>query len=382
MSTLLLLIIYITFIGLGIPDSLFGTAWPSIQAEFALPVSWAGIVTLIISGCTILSSLLSGRMVLRFGTGRVAAFSTMLTVIALFGFTASQGMIWLCLAAIPLGFGAGAIDAALNNFVATHYAATHMSFLHCFYGVGVTASPFLLSMALAAGTWRSGYRMMSLLQFGIGILTIVALPLWKKVGDRPVSELENAGRIVPYSELLSDPAVLLSCLGFIGSCALEFTCGSWGSTFLVNAKGLSVESAARIVTLYYLGMTLGRFFSGILCTRLSSRAILFLGQGIALAAILLLLFAPSVFAASLGMFLIGMGNGPVYPNMLHLTPHRFGIERSQSVMGLQMASAYIGILAAPALFGIIAQHLSIHLFAPFLLIWYAIMMLSHLQGKQ
>ncbi|MDO4292544.1 MAG: MFS transporter, partial [Eubacteriales bacterium] len=245
MTTLLLLIIYIAFIGLGLPDSLFGAAWPAIYRELSLPVSWANAVTMLISGGTILSSLLSARLINRFKTGPVTAFSTSLTALALFGFSCSGSMLWLCLFAIPLGLGAGAIDTALNNYVALHYKALHMNLLHCFYGVGVSVSPFFMSLALAGGSWRSGYRTVFYCQLGIAFLTIVSLPLWRRVQSLPDSNPETENRTVPFSVLLRDPAVRSACLVFVGSCGLEYTCGTWGSTFLVSTRAGAAACACR-----------------------------------------------------------------------------------------------------------------------------------------
>ncbi len=378
MATLLLLVIYIAFIGLGIPDSLFGAAWPAIYTELGLPVSWANFVTMLISGCTILSSLMSARLINRFGTAAVTAVSTALTAAALFGFSASGSMLWLCLFALPLGLGAGAIDTALNNYVALHYKATHMNFLHCFYGIGVSLSPFLMSLALSAGSWRRGYRTVFWFQLAIAALTIVSLPLWKKVKHASRAAEGETGRWVGFLTLIKDGKVRMACSVFLGSCGLEYTCGVWGSTFLVQARGLPAAAAALLITFYYVGIALGRFCSGLLAARLTSGRLVWAGQAVTLAALILLLLPLPAAAAGAGLFLIGFGNGPVFPNILHLTPQTFGRDISQAVMGVQMAAAYVGILLAPALFGLLAQNVSAALFPLYLLAMYGIMIAGSL----
>lgn len=374
MATLLLIVIYIAFIGLGVPDSLFGTAWPAIYTDLDLPVSWASIVTIIVSCGTIISSLLSSWLISRFGTGKITAVSTLMTALALLGFSCSDSILWLCLCAVPLGLGAGSIDTALNNYVALHYEASHMNFLHCFYGVGVSLSPYLMSLALSQGTWENGYRTVFWFQLAIAALTILTLPLWKKVRhSKNGEEEEEAPRVVSFPTLMKMPRVRMACLVFIGYCALEYTCGTWGSTFLVNAKGAPADTAARMVTFYYIGLALGRFLSGVLAGRLHSRQLVKIGQTILLAAIAsLFLPLPSAFC-SVSLFFIGLGNGPIFPNMLHLTPELFGKDLSQAVIGAEMATSYVGVLLAPALFGLIAQNITAALFPVYLLVLYALM---------
>lgn len=374
MATLLLIVIYIAFIGLGVPDSLFGTAWPAIYTDLNLPVSWASIVTIIVSCGTITSSLLSSWLISRFGTGKITAVSTLMTALALLGFSCSDSMLWLCLCAIPLGLGAGSIDTALNNYVALHYKASHMNFLHCFYGIGVSLSPYLMSLALSKGTWEGGYRSVFWFQLAIAALTVLALPLWKKVRHaQNGEEEEETPRVLSFPALMKMPKVRMACLVFIGYCALEYTCGTWGSTFLVNAKGAAADTAARMVTFYYIGLALGRFLSGVLAGRLHSRQLVKIGQTILLAAIAsLFLPLPSAFC-SVSLFFIGLGNGPIFPNMLHLTPELFGKDLSQAVIGAEMATSYIGVLLAPALFGLIAQNVTAALFPVYLLVLYALM---------
>lgn len=375
MATILLVVIYIAFIGLGVPDSLFGTAWPAIYPEFSQPVAAASCVTLLISGGTILSSLLSARLINRFGTGAVTAVSTALTAAALFGFSVSGSLLWMCAAAVPLGVGAGAIDCGLNNYVALHYRANHMSFLHCFYGVGVSLSPYLMSLTLSGESgWRGGYRIVFFLQAAIALVAVLSLPLWGRVtGAQQAVGQAPPPRTVGIAGLAKMPAVRTVWFVFIGSCALEFTCGTWGSTFLVSARGMDVADAAKAVTFYYVGMTLGRFLSGVLAGRLSGWRLIYLGQGAALAAIVLLMLPLPPALAAAGLFLVGLGNGPVFPNLTHLTPKNFGADLSQAVMGTQMAASYIGSMLMPPLFGLLAQAAGAQLLPYFLLLLFAVM---------
>ena len=381
MATLLLIVIYIAFIGLGIPDSLFGTAWPAIYPELGLPVSAASCVTLLISGGTIVSSFFSARVLNRFGTAKVTAFSTALTAAALFGFSVSGSLFWLCLFAVPLGIGAGAVDTGLNNYVALHYRAAHMNFLHCFYGVGVSLSPYLMSFTLSgADGWRGGYRTVFYFQLAIAAITVISLPLWRRAeaqqAENEIQADRTPSRTLKFSQIFRLPAARWIWLVFLGSCAIEYVCGSWGSTFLVSAKGMPVERAAEVITLYYVGMTLGRFLSGILANRLSGWQLIRIGQGIVFAAVILLLLPLPSMMAAVGLFLIGLGNGPAFPNLIHLTPKNFGRDISQSVMGFQMVSAYLGIMAMPLIFGFLVQAFGAVIFPYFLLVMFAVLVIA------
>lgn len=376
MSTMLLIIIYIAFIGLGIPDSLFGTAWPAIYTEFELSVSAANYVTFLISGGTVISSLLAARLINYFGTAKITAVSTTIAAAVLFGFSCSNNILWLCLFAVPLGLGAGAIDSALNNYVALHYKAMHMNFLHCFYGIGVSLSPYLMSLALSVNAnWRNGYRMVFWFQLGIAIVTILSIPLWKKVKHYS-SVQENSPVTVGVFQLLKMSKIRIACLIFMGSCAIEYTCGVWGSTFLVNAKGLTVDIAAQIITFYYMGIAFGRFLSGIFANRFTSWQLVKVGQRVILIAIILLFLPFPPFVSGIALFLIGLGNGPIFPNMLHLTPQNFGMDISQSVISIQMAASYLSIMLAPILFGVIAQIIGVTFFPCYLMIMFLIMIIG------
>ena len=377
MATFLLVVIYIAFIGLGLPDALFGAAWPVIYTEFGLPVSWATFVTVLTAGGTIISSLVSARVINKFGTAAVAAVSTGMTAAALLGFSLSGSFIWMILFSIPMGLGAGSIDVALNNYVALHYNATQMSFLHCFYGVGTSVSPYLMSMALSSGNWRSGYRMVFFIQLIITLLLVFSMPLWKKAGGAESGEESEGGITVGFVKLIKQPKVRMAGIVFIGTCALESCCGLWGSTYFVLNKGLAEDTAARMVASYYIGMAIGRFLSGILANKLSSRKIIGIGQVVIGVAIVLMILPLPAVISSVGLFLIGIGEGPVYPNMIHLVPELFGKRYSQSVIGALMGLSYVGILLAPVLFGYIAQYVSIALYPYYLLLALAVLALGY-----
>ena len=375
MATILLLAIYIAYIGLGIPDPLFGTAWPAIYAELQLPIAFAGIVGALVSSGTVISSLFSARLVKRMGTNTVVVLSTALTAAALLGYAYAGHPAVLCLLAVPLGLGAGAVDAALNNYVALHYSAAHISFLHCFYGVGVTVSPFILSRVIGGiGGWRGGYRVAFLIQLAITALLLLSLPVWKRVRGQEVRVREKKLKVLSLRQLAALPGVkVLWCLLFT-SCAIEWICGSWSSTFLVEHRHAAASTAAGIVTFYYGGMALGRFLSGILAERWGSVRRLWIGQCVLGAGLLALLLPGPVYIAAAGLFLAGLGDGPLFPNFSYLIPRLFGEEVSHSVMGAQMAAANLGILLMPPLCGLLGQWVGMGVFPLFLLVLYGVMM--------
>lgn len=366
MATLLMLIIYIAFISLGIPDSLLGSAWPAMYQELALPISYASVISTLTCAGTVISSLVSAPMIRRLGTGKVTALCTSLTAAALFGFSISHNLLWLCLFAVPLGFGGGSIDVALNNYVALHYGPTCMSLLHCFYGVGVSISPTLMSFALSDDmNWRRGYRTMFFIQAAIAVICILALPLWNKAASESEEE-ETVTESPGLFTLLKQHTVRISCCIFVASCALEAVGLVWGSTFLVKVKGVQEDTAAALITFYFVGLTCGRLLSGILNLKMKVAKVTMLGQYVILAAIIILFLPLPTYASIVGLFLVGLGNGPVYPNISYLTPQVFGKERSQAVIGIQMAMSYVGFMLAPILFGQIAQHITVKLFVPYL----------------
>lgn len=375
--TILLVLIYLAFIGLGLPDSLLGAAWPQLRIDIGAPLSGAGMVSMIVTAGTIVSSLASARVIRHFGTGKVTAISTALTAAALLGYAFAPAYWWLCIMAIPLGLGAGAVDAALNNFVALHYKAHHMSWLHCFWGLGATAGPILLSVFLARPQgWRTGIRSIGLLQLALVAVLTFSLPLWRKVTEK--KEIGSAATSEPISNrealrLRGLPAALLT---FFCYCGAELSCGLWASSFLVASRGVAPAQAAGWVSLYYAGITAGRFFSGFAMHRLTCPAMIRLGGLTSLAGcVMLVLPLPTVFSA-VALVLIGLGCAPVYPCMIHETPARFGEANSQTAMGLQMATAYCGSTLMPPLLGLLAQLVSVAVFPWFLMVLFGLMLVA------
>lgn len=375
MFHLLLAIIYISFISLGLPDSLLGSAWPSMYPGLGVPVSYAGIVSMIIAGCTIISSLFSDRLVRRFGTGTVTLISVGMTAAALFGFSITKSFWPLCLWAIPYGLGAGSVDAALNNFVALHYKAKHMSWLHCFWGVGATLGPYIMGMCLTGGIgWNFGYRYISYIQLVLTFALFISLPLWKKQSQTKEGEEEVS---TPYraGELLGFPGAKQILTAFFCYCALEAVTGLWGSSYMVMRRGISPQLAATLISLFYLGITGGRFFSGFLTMAIDDRNMIRLGQGLAVAGIGLVFYSPNVPVMSAGFIMIGLGCAPIYPCLLHQTPKRFGKQASQSMMGMQMACAYVGSTFAPPVVGFVVEKIGADWYPLFLLIFAVLMVI-------
>lgn len=374
MYSLLLIIIYIAFISLGLPDSLLGAAWPVMYKQFDVPLSYAGIVTMIIAGGTIVSSLLSDRLTRRLGAGLVTAISVMMTAIALFGFSISGSLIPLCLWAVPYGLGAGAVDAALNNYVALHYASRHMSWLHCFWGVGAAVSPYIMSYCLMSGWgWNIGYRSVAGIQIVLAIILFISLPLWKRKSIAHDSSKPIA--VISLWQTLKIKGVKFILLTFFSYCALESTAGLWASSYLVQCRGVDVETAAKFASLFFLGITFGRFLCGFVTERVGDRLLVRFGIIIIIIGIFLIgLPAKANTLALLGLIIIGFGCAPVYPSIIHSTPSNFGAENSQAIIGIQMASAYMGSTFMPPLFGVIADHINIGVY-PFYLIFFAILML-------
>lgn len=370
----LLFVIYIAFIGLGLPDSLFGTAWPAIYTDFALPISYGSLVTSTVACGTIASTLLSARLIHRFGTSKVTACSTMLTAVVLIGFSCSKSIWFMMLLAIPLGLGAGAIDVALNNYVALHYSAKQMSFLHCFYGIGVSVSPYILSLVISGeGGWRNGYRIVCLIQIAISILMFASLPVWNKVNTAESATDTKETERLTIRQTLRIPGVKSMCALFFLTCAIECSCSGWGSTYLVEYKNMATEQAAGVVLFYFVGMALGRFVSGLAADKLHSWSIIMIGETVLGAAVFLLAIPGSAFLSSLGLFLVGLGNGPLFPNFNYLAPESFGKEVSESVISLQMAFAYIGILIGPLMCGLLGQTFGMVIFPIYILCAYVIM---------
>lgn len=376
MATILLIIIYIAFIALGLPDSLFGTAWPAIYAEFDLPFSFGSLMTVIMTCGTIASSILSTRLIAKYGTGKITAISTALTVVGLLGNSLAGNFVTMCLMAIPLGLGAGAVDTGLNNYVALHYSSSQMSLLHCFFGVGISISPYLMSQFISSDAgWRGGYRFAFFIQLSIALLLFLTLPLWKKVAQKEERE-EVEMKALTIRELAKIPGVKTMWLLFIVSCAIEYTAGSWGSTYLVEHKGVAADKAAEVVLFYFIGMTVGRLLSGIIATKCSCWQIIRMGlAALGVAVILLLLPLPTVMV-TIGMFLIGLGNGPMFPNFTYLAPLNFGEEISQSVIGTQMAASSLGIMVVPAFCGILGQLFGMGVFPIYLTVLFILLVLG------
>ena len=372
MATILLVFIYIFYIGLGVPDSLLGAAWPAIYSELSVPVSYASFISSIISCGTVFSSLFSTRVIAKLGTPRVTVLSTSLTAIALLGFSCSHNFLWLCICGIPLGIGAGSIDTALNNYVALHYTSMQINFLHCFYGVGVTVSPYLMSLALSDNmNWRGGYRTVFFIQLTIAALSVISLPIWKKV--KQALPQEEPIRVLSLSQMLRRRQIWASCGVFLGISSLESTCLIWGSTYLSESVGMSADVAAALITFYFIGMTVGRLLSGLLTIKYSDWQIIFSGQAVIFVAIILLLMQTNAIITALGLFLIGLGNGPIFPNITHLTPGLYSKETSQSIIGIEMAFSNLSIMLTPILFGVVTTYTGVAIFPKFLLIMFLIM---------
>ncbi len=368
MLSLLLAIIYLAFISLGLPDSLLGSAWPVMRLDFGAELSFAGVISMIIAAGTIVSSLLSERMTRRFGTALVTAVSVAMTAAALFGFSLCTTPFQLCLWAVPYGLGAGAIDAALNNFVALHYSSRHMSWLHCFWGVGASISPYIMSAALMrSGSWQVGYRTVGVIQLILTALLFFSLPLWKASEIEDEAESGEAPPLLGLRGALRISGVPLILIAFCAYCGGETTAGLWASSYLVGVRGIAPETAASFASLFYLGITFGRFLNGFVADRMGDRRMIRVGIAVmALGVMLILLPLRSDLPSLAGLVVFGLGCAPVYPSIIHSTPRNFGKENSQAIIGVQMASAYVGSTFMPPLFGLIAQHLSLKLFPAYL----------------
>ena len=377
MVHLLLAVIYLSFISLGLPDSLLGSAWPVMHAELGVPTSWAGIISVIISMGTVVSSLQSDRLTKKLGAGRVTAASVGLTAAALFGFSASGSFWGLCLWAIPYGLGAGSVDAALNNYVALHYASRHMSWLHCMWGLGAAIGPYIMGLALSGSAgWQMGYRYISLLQIVLTAVLAATLPLWR-VHQRAGGGAEQDARPLTLSQILRIPGAKEVMAAFFCYCALEQTAILWSSSYLHLHRGVPAETAAGYAGLFFLGITAGRALSGFLTMKLSDPQMIRLGQGLIALGALILLLPLHIYATLAGLALVGLGCAPIYPSIIHSTPGHFGADKSQAVIGVQMASAYVGTCLMPPLFGLVSDHLSPALFPLYLLAILAVMAFSH-----
>lgn len=394
MTQLLLAIIYLAFISLGLPDSLLGSAWPTMYIQFGVPISYAGIISMIIAGGTIISSLQSDRLTKWLGTGKVTAISVATTAVALLGFSFTHSFWALCLWAIPYGLGAGSVDASLNNYVALHYRSRHMSWLHCMWGVGATAGPYIMGIALSMGQgWNMGYRYIGIIQVVLTAILIFSIPLWK--GRKSTTEnlqnaemeqlLENvsekagttAEKALSLREILKIAGAKEVMLCFFCYCALEQTAGLWASSYLTLHKGVSSETAAIFASLFYIGITVGRAISGFITMKLNDTQMVRLGQSIIVLGIMAMVLPGSNVLALAGLILIGLGCAPIYPCVIHSTPAHFGADKSQAIIGVQMAFAYIGTMLMPTLFGLIASRISVALLPCYLFAILVIMIIMH-----
>lgn len=372
----LLGIIYLSFISLGLPDALLGAAWPNMYLEFHVPVSYAGAISMIIAFGTIISSLQSDRLTRRFGTGKVTAVSVGITALALWGFSISHSFLMLCLWAVPYGLGAGSVDASLNNYVALHYASKHMSWLHCMWGVGATLGPYIMGAVLMGGaTWNTGYRIISVLQIVLTVVLVFSLPKWEE--QKTSSEETMGGKVLSLKEIIGIPGAKAIMICFFCYCAVEQTTMLWASSYLNLAKGVDAKTAASFAGMFCIGITVGRGINGFIAMKLNDRQMIRMGQAIILSGIIVMLFPFGQMVSLLGFALIGLGCAPVYPCIIHSTPYHFGAERSQAIIGVQMASAYIGTCLMPPLFGLIANHISIRLLPVYLLILLGLMVYMH-----
>lgn len=378
MTQLLLAIIYLAFISLGLPDGLLGAAWPTMYQEFAVPVSYAGAVSMIISFGTILSSLQSDRLTRKLGTGKVTAISVGMTAAALFGFSFSHSFVAVCLWAIPYGLGAGSVDASLNNYVALHYESRHMSWLHCMWGIGATLGPYVMGYALTGGKgWNAGYRYIGIMQIVLTAVLVCSLPLWVKRKEEGTGGTEADAKALSIREVLKIRGAKEVMFCFFCYSALESTAGLWSSSYLTLQKGIPAETAASYAGMFYLGITIGRALSGFITMKLNDVQMIRMGQCI-IALGIIVVFLPGAAVVSLvGLVLIGLGCAPVYPCIIHSTPAHFGEDKSQAVIGIQMASAYVGSCLMPPVFGLIANNISVALFPVYLVVILMIMIVMH-----
>ncbi|EPF25917.1 hypothetical protein HMPREF1221_01638 [Treponema socranskii subsp. paredis ATCC 35535] len=397
MFQLLLAVIYIAFISLGLPDALLGSAWPVMYREFGVSVSYAGIISMIIALGTVVSSLQSDRLTKKFGTGRVTAASVALTAFALFGFSLAHSFYALVFLALPYGLGAGSVDASLNNYVALHYKSRHMSWLHCMWGVGAAAGPYVMGFALAHGNmWNAGYRAIALLQAALTALLVFSLPLWKRndktdaaerisgaaqpsLSDKAAPSAFDSADTRPLSlkEIIDLPGAKAVMLSFFCYAAVEQTSGLWAASYTLLQNGVSVDTAARYASFVYLGITAGRALCGFISMYLNDTQMVRLGEIVILAGVILLFMPFGNAFTLLGFALTGLGCAPVFPSLIHATPHHFGVNKSQALIGVQMASAYIGNCMLPPLFGFIANRFGIFLLPAYLLLFCTLMIASH-----
>ena len=377
MFQLLLVVIYISFISLGLPDSLLGSAWPIMYSELNVPISYAGIISMIIAVGTIISSLQSDRLTKKLGPGKVTAISVAMTATALFGFSISKSFMALCIWAIPYGLGAGSVDASLNNYVALNYESRHMSWLHCMWGVGATLGPYIMGYVLTKDmSWSSGYHIIGILQIALTLVLILSLPLWKKRSINDSGEDINE-KVLSIKEIIKIPGAKEVMLCFFCYCALEQTASLWASSYLTIYKGVSADTAASLASMFFIGITIGRFFSGFITMKLNDTQMIRIGSFLIGVGIIIMLLPFGTNTSILGLIMIGLGCAPIYPCIIHSTPEHFGEDKSQAIIGVQMASAYVGTCIMPPIFGLIANYISVALFPVFLLAILIVMAIMH-----
>lgn len=376
MFNLLLTLTYVCFISLGLPDSLLGSAWPVMQVQMSVPVSYAGIVSMIICLGTVLSSLMSSVMIRKLGIGKIISFSVLMTAVALFGFSVSSRYWMLLLWAIPYGLGAGCVDSVLNNYAALHFKSNHMSWLHCSWGIGASISPYIMSFALVnLDNWHSGYLIVAVLQFVLSFFIFRSIPLWKDSAAEDEQKIES--KALSVRQILEIPGAVVCFATFFGYCAVELTSSLWASSYLVQARGVTPEVASGCASLFYIGLTVGRAINGFLAMRFSDRTLIRLGLGIIFAGIMLVFIEAHAMFAYAGFVVIGLGCAPVYPCIIHMTPDLFGKDKSQAIIGVQIAFAYLGFCTMPPLFGLIANHVSIRLLPAYLLVLLVLIIVMH-----
>ena len=367
MVSLLLPVIYLAFISLGLPDSLLGSAWPVMYQELGTSVSSAGIISMIIAAGTIVSSLNSDRLNTRFGTGKITAVSVLTTAVALFGFSVSHSFLALCLWGIPYGLGAGSVDAALNNYVSLHYKDRHMSWLHCMWGDGCSTGPVVMGNAINHSTRNNGYRTIALFQIVLTLILFFSLPLWQKPSADASADENSVPEQRSFSRLIRVPGVkeVLTC--FFCYCAVESTAGMWAASYCTLFRGIDAKRAASWASLFYIGITIGRFFCGFITMKLNDQKMIRLGQAVIAIGTILMLLPLGDSLLFIGLILIGLGCAPIYPSIIHETPANFGADLSQGIIGIQMAFAYIGTCLMPPVFGVLGQHISFGLYPVFLM---------------
>ena len=369
MNSLLLAVIYLIFISLGLPDSLLGSGWPKMQVAFNVPSSYAGYVSMTISFMTIISALISPRLIKRFHTKWIVIVSIFMTILGLLGFSVSKEYWMLFVIAVPYGLGAGAIDASVNHYVANHYSGAAMNFLHCFYGVGAMISPYIMALALSKARWNEGYRWTAFLQMGILLVCIISVPLWKKTES--ATDAEEIKDSAGIRETIKVPGVILTLIAFYAYCAGEATCFLWTPSYFAGTKvGLSDELVASFGSLIFGGLMLGRLISGFVSNKLGDRLLIRIGIVVEFIGIIMLFIPAAPYKVAVAAFvIIGTGMGPVYPAIQHMAPENFGKRYSAAVIGLQMASAYVGSTFMPMVFGILQQHIGIAIMPVYLLLF-------------